>query len=402
MRRSITTTVLLAVLLVAGFSGNAHAVRLGPVDVSPYLSTTVAYDDNVYVRNINKTDDVYFQVSPGIMIQRVKGDNLLQAGYRADIYRYIDTGERNDVEDHSINAAAHLNTDGKLWLRLDDMAKKGHESRSEAVLAAQTLNRFYSNDLAAVVGYELTPKFGVSLAYTNYYVDYFNRNTAIDVDYRDRVDNGVELTVNYKVMPKTKALLQGAFKDIYHSDDTDPRAAELNSREYWALAGLTWDMTGKSTGTVKAGYEWKKFRAAGRRDFATPVYMVSLNHNFTPKTSLIVTGIRRANETDDPQTEFYTTTSGALQVNFKPVSKVDIGPYVAYNNNRYRGASTDPGDGTLRRRIEDIYSYGVNVGYNMNKWIALKLGYNHDKKVSTIKSFDFTRNTVSFTVSAAL
>lgn len=404
MRLPITTAVLLAVLLVAGLSGNAHAVRLGPVDVSPYVSTTVTYDDNVFVRNINKTDDVYFQVSPGIMIQRVKGDNLLQAGYRADIYRYIDTGELNDVEDHSINAAAHLNTDGRLWLRLDDMANRGHEPRGEAVVAAQTLTRYYSNDLSAVVGYELTPKFGVSLAYTNYYADYFNSNAAIAVDYRDRVDNGVELTVKYRVTPKTKALVQGAFKDIYHTDNVDPRAAALNSREYWTLAGLTWDITGKSTGTVKAGYEWKKFKDAGMKDFATPVYIVSLNHRFTPKTSLTVTGTRRANETDDPDTQYYTTTNGALQMNFKPTGKIDIGPYVSYNNNRYHGATTISAGPPVvaARRIEDIYTYGLNLGYNMNKWIALKLGYNHDKKVSTIKTFDYTRNTVSFTVSAAL
>lgn len=396
--------VVLAVLFVATFADNASAVRFGPVDLHPYLNTSVTYDDNVYVRNVNKKEDVYFLISPGLLVQRSKGDNLLELEYRADLYRYIDTAGDNNVNDHNLRGAAHLNTDGRLWMKLDDLARDGHEPRSEAVAVAAALNRYYSNDVTAEAGYELTKKLGLSLAYENYYVDYYNEDEVNNpVDYRDRSDNGVALTAKYQVMPKTKVLVQGTFKDIYHTDNNpaDTLAPQLNSREYWAMTGVTWDITDKSTGVIKGGYEWKNFKSDAVNDFSTPVFLVSLNHRFTPKTSVTVEGSRQAYETDDPETDFYTSTKGAVKLGWKPAGKIEVSPFFSFSNNRYAGdTAVTP---TLSvRRLENVYTYGLDVAYNMNKWIAFTLGYNHNQKVSTIKTFDYTQNTVSFMVSATL
>ncbi|HEX9861030.1 MAG TPA: outer membrane beta-barrel protein, partial [Nitrospirota bacterium] len=79
----------------------------------------------------------------------------------------------------------------------------------------------------------------------------------------------------------------------------------------------------------------------------------------------------------------------------------EVSPFFSFSNNRYAGDTTVTPTLSVRR-LENVYTYGLDVAYNMNKWIALTLGYNHNQKVSTIKTFDYTQNTVSFMVSATL
>lgn len=396
MRLHKLAAAVFAVAMMATFADDAFAVRLGPIDAHPYMAVKYTYDDNVFVRNSNKTDDWFVTISPGILIEHVKADNLLQFEYRADIYRYQDTAVLNDVEDHSIRGAAYFNTDGKLWFKADDLARKAHEPRSEAFVAGGALNRYYDNKLSTELGYEIGPKLGVSLAYANYFIDYTSNTN----NYRDRTENGVGMELRYKVLPKTKLVVEGVYKNVYHNDDSDVRAQTLNSNEYWTLVGLTWDITEKSTGEVKVGYAWKNFEFQNKSDFASPVYIVSLNHRFTPKTSIVIQGKRQANETDDPNTNYYTTTGGSVMLNFNPVKKLTVSPYASYYHNRYAGATVSGGD--RARRLENLYGYGLQVNYDMNKWISVGLAYDHSKKSSTLTSFDYTRNMVSLLLTGSI
>jgi len=393
---------LVAVVLFLGTVGvrDAEAVKLGPLVATPYIDATANYDDNVFVQNKgSEQDDWYFLITPGALLKLRQRDNTFELEYTAYIYRYVDTHAVNDVEDQSVRALAHFDFPGGASLHFDDLFSKSHEPRSSANLAVTglaSLSRYYSNNLTAEASYELSDRFKTSLTY-NYLL--YNYKLAVN-DFRDRDVNSGALTVFYKFLPKTSVLLEGLYKNIYHNDDKSPVAATLNSDEYWAMTGLTWDITEKSTGSVKAGYEWKKFRSPGRKDFGGGVYQVSIAHQFTPKTSVGLSGTRQANETDDPAVAYSTTTNGYVECRYKPMTKVEIKPYASYSYDRYSDASTV--NGVTARRLDRTWTGGLKATYNMQKWLAFSAGYTHSKRASNMSFYDFTDNLTMFEINVSM
>ena len=391
MRNSIAAgaAAFFLVLCIAG-AKDAHALRLGRVEANPYLQFSSYYDDNVFATSSNEVDDWYFVVSPGLMFKLPQRDNLFELEYRADIFRYVDTGDGNDTEDHSLRAAADINFPGGLSIKVDDLARKAHEPRGDqnlAVTSTAEVNEYYSNMVNAEVSYALSDRFKVAAAYENYFINYKLASN----EFRDRTDNGASASVYYRFLPKTSVLVQGIFKDVYHNND-DPAAPTLNSDEYWALAGLTWEVTAKSTGTIKGGYEWKLFDFPGRKDFRSPVFQVILDHRFTPKTAIKLTGLRQAYETDDPSVNYYTTIRGTAEATYRPLRKIELRPYGSYAHNKYSDETTVAGQ--TARRTDDVWSAGLDATYDMNKWLSFTLGYRHTDRSSNLDFYDYTDNLV--------
>jgi len=392
-----TPLLIVAAMFMLINAGNANAFRLGAFDAGLNLELSARYDDNVYVTNGNEVDDYYFVISPGFFINNSKNrNNELKLTYNADIYRYVDTSSTNDVEDHFAHALIHLNKDGRVWLKVgDDFARK-HEDRHNMFVTTGNILKLYTNNLEAEVGVRFSEKFEMALGYNMVYVDF----TDAPNSYRDRIDNAGSLTLFYRMLPKTRLLLQGIYKNVYHSDDTLSVTQRLNSDEIWAMAGVTWEITEKSTGTVKVGYEWKDMQYPGIKDFSTPIYIVGIQHEFTPKTSVSLTGSRRAMETDDPNTSFYTATTLELNVALHPVRKFLVRPFARYEHDSYNGATSIAGD--RDRRLEDTFHYGLDLGYDINEWLDLRVGYDYSTRSSTLPVYDYTKNLFSVTVTGKI
>lgn len=399
MRKALFSVLVVpALVFLTGMKAPA-ALNLGPLDVSPSLEFTSVYDDNIFVQNGGEVDDVFFLITPGISLALGQRDNRFELEYHADIFRYVDTGDANDTEDHYARGAAEINFAGGLSIVMDDLYAMKHEPRSESNLAVSgvtPLSEYDANDLDVEVRYEASERFAAAVGYHNYLADYDLASNS----FRDRTDHGVSATVYYRFMPKTALLLQGIYTNVYHTDDNSAAAAMLNSDEYWALTGLTWDITAKSTGTVRVGYEWKDFEHPRSNDFDSAVYIVSLDHSFTPKTSLSVTGVRQANETDDPAVSYYSTTGASLRARFNPVGRLEIMPYGSFAHNRYSGDVTAAGD--TARRKDNVWQAGLDVGYEMNRWLGLAAGYRHSKRSSTLPFYDYTDNMVSVSIKGSI
>jgi predicted porin len=369
------------------------------LQVRPSVNFSAVYDDNVFAVNSDLTNDYYFIISPALLLRYGLTENKLELEYRADIYRYVDTGDSNDVEDHRMRAAADFIFPGGLSIKLGDILMRGHELRSTENLAIVSRNersKYWSNDLNAEISYTLSERFKAALGYEFYKIGY----NLDENKFRDNDKHQGSASVFYAFMPKTSVLVQGIYSKVDHYNSNAPGSSRFDSNEYWAMAGLTWDITEKSTGTIKGGYEWKVFDSPDSNDFSSAIYMVSLDHKFTPKTSIKLSGLRQAQETDDPNVSYYTTTNGAVELIFMPVSKLVIKPQGSISNNRYSGESLIAGDFT--RRVDTIASGGIDILYHMNKWITVGAGYKHTKRSSTITLYDYTDNTAMITLEAAI
>ena len=359
MKIRATIVLMFAACLFAVSVNNAGAVRLGPVDVHPYLEFKTVYDDNVFVlpdgqfmldakgKRVDRSD-WYFLASPGMLVQMGNETNAVEGEFRSDVYRYANTGKANDVEDYYLRLAGVFNKTGRLSVTASDLGSRAHESRSSSnqAISGDELNKYYANDLNLQMKYVINRSFDAAIDYKNYTIDY----DLGESKYRDRMDNGVGLTLFYKYSPKTSILLEGIYKNVEHTNTTHrfttaapitdiSNKGNLDSKEYWLMTGLTWNITSKSIGTAKIGYEWKDFKAKGRSNFGSPIYQVSLAHKFTSKITMKVTGTRQANETDDPAVPYYTSTGAAAEISYFPLRKIEVKPYISDSYSMYAGKS---------------------------------------------------------------
>ncbi len=380
---------------------NVYALNFGRTTINPYVDFEPTYDDNVFRTSSAPVTDWFFLISPGIKFNVPQRDNLFQLEYRADIYKYVNTGDSNDVTDQYLDGAAAFNFPGGMWIKAEDQANKSHEARGTAntVVNNGALSRYYSNLVNAEIGYAFADRYKISLGYQNFIIDY---NLPQD-KFRDQFANAATLTLFYQLMPKTSALIQGSYKRVYHDNGNQSVhvvAQTLNSNEYWAEGGITWNMTAKSTGTIKGGYEWKLFDYPSQKDFRSPIFEVDLDHHFTAKTAIKLSGLRQAFESDDYTSDYYTATMGSAEISYKPVTKIEIKPRGSYTDERYAQDIT-VGTQTGRRR-DGLWAAGIDLTYNMNKWIAIGAGYTHSKRVSNFTVYDYTDNLAMISIKGTI
>ncbi|MGC2424839.1 MAG: outer membrane beta-barrel protein [Nitrospirota bacterium] len=392
---SAVFALLLAVSALGVGVKDAHALNFGRTTVNPYVDFNTSYDDNVFRTNTDKIDDWFFLISPGIKLNVPQRDNLFELEYRADIYKYLDTGKENDIVDHYLRGAAAFNFPGGMSIKVEDLANKSHESRGveNIVEVGSNLNRYYSNIANAEIAYAFADRYKIALGYQNYIINY----NLLDQKYRDQFDNAATLTLFYQLMPKTSALLEGSYKRVNHDNPNVDVTTEtpglnrlFNSNEYWAKAGLTWNITAKSTGTIKGGYEWKIFDNPESKSFRSPIFEVDIDHHFTAKTAIKLTGLRQAFETDDIGASYYTDTTGAVELSYRPLTKIEIKPRGSYSYDKYSNPVTVGTQNATRR--DDLWNAGIDLTYNMNKWFSVGLGYTYSKRASNFAVYDYTDN----------
>ncbi len=167
-----------------------------------------------------------------------------------------------------------------------DVAKPGEQDRYNSNLLNVALSYASRNRLVFKVGY--------SHFITNYKSD--------SGSFRDRQDNGLSASVSYKLSPKMSLAAEYRYLNISYDKST-----ELDSSEHYLMGGISWDITAKSKGLLRAGYVVKNFDHSPE-SFRGFSFEAQLDHRFTPKTSLAFSAYRKTTETNVIGMDFSLTT----------------------------------------------------------------------------------------------
>lgn len=340
------------------------------------------YTDNVFNSNTDERSDFSTTLSPGlkILFPRQKKNYKFEFLYQADIERFSRYTSEN-AENHKVNGEFDYKSPAGIEISLSDKFTRSHDPRG--VNIGEELDFYRDNVFSTSVAYSFAERFKIRFDYTNHLVDYeADRNS-----FRDRTDNSLSGYLYYKFLPKTSAFIEYEYLDVDFRESGD-----FDSTENHFFGGITWEVTGKTKGTIKAGYGTKDFKGEikGFRGYLTEV---NIDHNFTPRHSIKIMAIRRTNETNIFGSDYFVTTGLAVDYFQRLTGKITARINASYGRDSFRGEFA---------RRDDTWTGGIGLIYDIRKWLITEAGYLYTNRNSTFDEFDYKNNRFFLRVTATL
>jgi hypothetical protein len=405
----------LALLVTAATAVTARAaagegVRLGPTVLLPVLSVEETYDSNIHLTSVRPEECWTTTVSPSLnLLLPIRRFYLNAEGGLA--YNYYSGIEQEDTTDWYYGGAVGADFPGGLSFKVDDRQEQkfligtqeyGVElapgEPGSGLLYILNGEDYLVNTLNARAAYAVRDTLKFELSGTRSAQDYSVSND------RDRVEGTVRGDVFWKFRPRTSAFVEGSYHDYAY----DTNVAQDNNATQVAL-GVTWDVTAKSTGIVRGGYEWKRYEensvVNGTEDGEYYTVQVGVKHSFTPRTVFNMDISRGSQESDFPRNPYFirNTIDVSLMQRLSPKFYGRVSgrygleeyPNFASFDNPFAPLGAPPQTGV---REDTGYAWSVALGYDLTQWLSFKAEYGMGQRNSNFDTFDY--DVTRFTVGA--
>ena len=209
--------------------------------------------------------------------------------------------------------------------------------------------------------------------------------------FRDRRDNGLSASVSYKLSPRMN--LVGEYRYVNISYD---KTSELDSSEHYFMGGISWNITAKSKGLLKAGYGVKNFDHS-RGNFSSFSFEAQLDHRFTPKTSLSFSAYRKTSETNVLGMDFALTDGLDVRLQHLLTSRLTSSAGFSIINDHYKKGPELTGSADSR-----LYQVNLALQYAFKRWLKGGIGYAYTIRNSSLSELDYRSNTFYFNITSAI
>lgn len=384
--------------------------------IHPFLTLSEAYSDNIYNTDDNTESDYITTIAPGVWLSvpRVKEEllNLETSSvapggldldldterdfkryqvyffYSPEFYRYSDNSDEN-LTQHRAEGMLQYSLRGDLTLEFVDQYIKSMDVRGTGISTEQ--DKFSTNFLTFRASYDFSSKLEFKADFSNFAVDYdASRN-----DYRDRDDDSWSAYIYYKFRPKTSLFAQYQNVDVSY---------DLNSYYDSSLGsfygGLQWDLTAKSSGSIKIGSTSRDYDNSLLADEDNLVVELQADYTFSPKTAFLLRAFRQNSESNIDGVNSILRSLVNAKITYSPIDRITCILDLEYVEDDYDGALNY--GGLLKERKDSSFLFIPSVEYSFRKWLSVKAAYYYLERDSNFSAFDYSTNTFLVSLTAAL
>jgi len=387
-----------AVLIFAVLASNGYAEEdsdtQGVFSLEPALGLELRYDENIFKSATSVQSSLITMISPKLVIAAEPSKHRFAIEYNGDFARYSDSGP-DDYEDHHLEASADLNFSKRSKLELIGSYDDAHDDRGTVLTEGfdSALNIPPSPDeyeLQKILG-RFTLGSGTSkgrLVFEGASSDLEYTNHRDRTRFFDRSDVYGDAAFYYSVAPKISLLFDARLTDIDYSNDR-PLQESLNSREYRYRAGVTWDTSAKTKGTIRVGYVQKEFTESALGDFSDPSWEVDVRWSFRSYSHFDVRTARYPSETNGGG-NFVDNTLYSVAWEHEWGIRLKSRLVASDLDRDYRGSSVS--------RQQQLRQYKFSLSYQMRRWLSWKAGVEVNSRTSNIQRFEFDGNIYSISL----
>lgn len=365
----------------------AASVQMGdsPVYFTPYIGVGYGSDDNLFLSNVNEQSSDYYVVSPGFKLDARSPSTVIQAAFQSQLGRYSDSEEDNYL-DHTARVQLDTAFDRRNFFRVGYDYVRGHDPRGSTDRGISLRPDKYklSNPYMTYAFGAPGAQGRMELYYSDARRRYLNnRDTTIGADRNTQEFGGA---LYWRAMPRTYVLVEARRTDFSYLLPT----SLFNSRETRYYAGLSWEATAATTGTVKAGRLQKRFESDVPRFEGTSWEAVV---SWAPRTysRFDFYATRTTNESTGLG-DFIVSDIAGVAWAHSWTSVLSTAVDARYQRDQYKGFD----------RKDDLKSLGFKVGYKFRRWLTFGAEYTYTQRDSNQNLFEYDRNLYLLTATASM
>ena len=368
--------------------------KAGRFVITPTLSLTGRYSDNIFGLNENETEDYVATIAPGLKAEIPFGDgNSLFAQYELHVIRPRHYHAELATEDHYLAVEAELKIKDGLTLTLTDDASRqtvpadDHEDRPD---------QFYYNDANATLTWELNDKWTAETALGHEITRFRRHESRIDDFHAPRA----QATVFYGLTENVSVLVDYAYKHMYNDNDTklNDEPEDTDNDNHTVCLGLEFNKDLPVHGRIQAGVGRKNFGDTREEDVHTWVFESDLTWDATDKLAINLSGSRSIEETqmsagNDGSGRTFITTTVELGAEYSLTDQWTLSAGTSLTRDRYKQRGEFP-----HHRVDWLPGIACGLAYQPAEWVTTELGYEYFDNHSNADGETWRESAFTFTV----
>jgi hypothetical protein len=379
------------------FSLEPANVRMGSLYLTPTLDLEQLYTDNLLRTSDQELDTWGTIFRPRVQAWAQHNLDTYSLTYQLEDGHYQDSSD-DDYTNHLFRSDIHKEFYEPHALDLFAKYVNAYESRGTGLSEGEIANL-----IDEPFKYELTGfggQYTLGNSKTRGRLELEVRTE--DIQYKnirditrryDRDQDSLRGTVYYRVGGRTDALAELRRVDTdYRVDPFQDGASldSLDSDEYVYLVGASWEATGNTTGSVKIGTFDRKLDSDRNSDTG---FHWEADVVWEPRTyATFELGTRRYSEETNGVGDYVKARDYDLSWDHDWSSRIHSRAFVLYGDDEYPSSA----------RQDDRYEAEARLDYRFRLWCDFGVGYRYEKRASSIRSLDYTRNEVFIDVSLSL
>jgi hypothetical protein len=336
------------------------------------FSTSVTYDDNVFISHQNKQADEIFTVAAGFTLglgdYRNLTENYLLAQYLLTGFFFV----HNSQED-APNQELALKTQFRFSkLTLQTQTQYQYLTGVDRQVGNFVDHTLIDNLVRLKYDYSDKTQFFLSLEQiANLYQSFLS-----SYEYIGRLGS------TYQITPKIRLGGEADFGKL--DQDASPSSAYAQLR---FLAD--YNLTGKIFFHLSAGEEVRHYDSEGGFTKATPVFSLGLTYRPFVDTSVGLTAYRNVNASPSLAGENYVATGVAVQLSQLLVQRVTAGLSAGYESDEYQATQVGAAQAG---RADNYFFIQPMLTYKFRDWLSASLTYEFRRNASNESSSTFSDN----------
>ncbi len=410
--RTQLTRLAVVIAATAGVSTAAFAIDPQSVRVSdgvvftPTLKFEEQHDSNIFGTKNQRKSSWVSVIEPTFNLSLDRAKSAHQLKYRMTSNNYHSSNDSSHINHHiTADSGLEFNSRNRLLLnagyhKLESTTTDHDYSRNDA-----KNDKWNTKNIGGVYTFgarEARTQVDFGLNYDELRYDNSHKDSAgvrLNKD-NERNAASARLTGYYAIAPKTKLLLEGRYTDYDYKSDSN-----RDSKNKALLAGVTWEATAKTTGTVKIGREKKDYSKSGTpyKDKSTGMWEASID--WTPLTYSTFRLKTRRGYDDGLYSEFDELT-GEMDNVTSNIRTVDssLGWKHYWMDRLYSEAEYRRIDRKYQNlnRDDKIDQYGIGLTYEVRRWLDIGIGFKRRENDSDLDSNSYKRNVYALSFRASL
>lgn len=364
----------------------ALGVRMGSFLLFPELSAESLYDDNLFLSSTNPKGDWALVLTPSLRVQSDWSRHSL-TGTVSGVRSYYDRFSTENEKTFSAGFTGRLDIRRSTNLVAAANYSQFLESRSDTDFPSGVTERPMERTRdASLEGNHTFNRVTLTLRGEISQEDYEDGTlidgSTVNNDDRDFTERRLVGRVAYEFQPGVATFFEGSrnVRDFPQTIDDD--GTRNGSSGYDLQGGLSFQLSGKLTGEISAGYTFQTPDDATLSDIDGLILNAALEWQATGLTTVRLNASSDVNETMQAGSAGSIIRSASVSLEHLPRRHITLGASLGYSREEFSGSGN----------VDEDLELALTGEYNFTRGAALTAAYSHLDSTSSTPNSDYSVN----------